>query len=48
MQFAYSKLRLAGYEEEIPLTSETYTVFVDSNEDEGIIIADIFMPKKPA
>jgi hypothetical protein len=45
MQFAYSKLQLVGYEEEIPLSTETYTVFVGSNEDEGTITADIFIPK---
>jgi hypothetical protein len=45
LKFAYSKLQLVGYEEEIPLSTETYTVFVDSNEDEGTITADIFVPK---
>jgi hypothetical protein len=47
MQFAYSKLNLTGYEEEIELTGESYTVFVDNDED-GAITADIFMPKKQA
>jgi uncharacterized protein YecE (DUF72 family) len=46
MQFAYNKLNLTAYEEEIELTGETYTVFVDSNEEDGTITADIFMPKK--
>jgi hypothetical protein len=46
MQFAYNKLQLVGYEEEIPLSTETYTVFVDSNEEGGTITADIFVPKK--
>jgi hypothetical protein len=45
IQFAYSKLQLVSYEEEIPLSQTTYTVFVDSNEDEGTITADIFVPK---
>jgi uncharacterized protein YecE (DUF72 family) len=47
IQFAYNKLNLMGYEEEIALTGESYTVFVDSNEDDGTITADIFVPKKP-
>jgi uncharacterized protein YecE (DUF72 family) len=46
MQFAYNKLNLTAYEEEIDLTGESYTVFVDSNEEDGTITADIFMPKK--
>jgi uncharacterized protein YecE (DUF72 family) len=45
IQFAYNKLNLVGYEEEIPLTGVTYTVFVDSNEDDGTLTADIFMPR---
>jgi uncharacterized protein YecE (DUF72 family) len=46
MQFAYNKLNLTAYEEEIDLTGESYTVFVDSDEENGAITADIFMPKK--
>jgi uncharacterized protein YecE (DUF72 family) len=46
LQFAYNKLNLTAYEEEIELTGESYTVFVDSNEEDGTITADIFMPKK--
>ncbi|MDR1068201.1 MAG: hypothetical protein LBL36_03015 [Clostridiales Family XIII bacterium] len=45
MQFAYNKLQLVGYEEEIPLSSETYTVFVDNDEENGTLTADIFVPK---
>ncbi|MDR0853932.1 MAG: hypothetical protein LBN34_06145 [Clostridiales Family XIII bacterium] len=45
MKFAYDKLHLVGYEEEIPLSNETYTVFVDSNEEDGTMTADIFIPK---
>jgi hypothetical protein len=46
MQFAYNKLNLMGYEEEIELTGESYTVFVDNDEENDTITADIFMPKK--
>jgi hypothetical protein len=48
MQFAYNKLNLTAYEEEVELTGESYTVFVASNEEDGAITADIFMPKKQA
>jgi hypothetical protein len=34
-----------SYEEEIKLTGESYTVFVDSDEEGENITADIFMPK---
>jgi hypothetical protein len=45
IQFAYNKLNLVGYEEDIPLTGVTYTVFVGSNEEDGTLTADIFMPR---
>jgi uncharacterized protein YecE (DUF72 family) len=48
IQFAYNKLNLTAYEEEIELTGESYTVFVDSDEESDTITADVFMPKKQA
>jgi uncharacterized protein YecE (DUF72 family) len=45
MQFAYNKLQLVGYEEEIPLSPETYTVFVGQGEESEVMTADIFVPK---
>jgi hypothetical protein len=45
MQFAYNKLQVVAYEEEIPLRGDAYTVFVGGNEADGTIVADVFMPK---
>lgn len=44
LKFAYNKLALYAYEEEIQLTGSSYTVFVDRFDDQVII--DVFMPKK--
>lgn len=44
LKFAYDKINLEAFENDIELTGESYTVFVDQNE-EGIIVADVFMPK---
>lgn len=44
MAFAYDKINLEAFENDIELTGESYTVFVEQNE-EGIIVADVFMPK---
>ncbi len=43
LQFAYQKLNLTAFEEDIPLKGDSYTVFVD-NQD-GIITADVFMER---
>lgn len=44
LKFAYDKINLEAFENNIELTGESYTVFVDQNE-EGTIVADVFMPK---
>lgn len=41
LQFAYSKLGLYAYENDIKLKGDNYTVFVNKNEDK--ITADVFM-----
>lgn len=45
LKFAYDKINLEAFENDIELTGESYTVFVDQNEEEGTIVADVFMPK---
>lgn len=45
LKFAYDKINLEAFENDIELTGENYTVFVDQNEEEGTIVADVFMPK---
>ena len=44
LQYAYSKLGLFAFENDIKLKGDSYTVFVDKNE-EGIV-ADVFMELK--
>lgn len=46
LSFAYDKINLEAFENDIELTGESYTVFVDQNEEEGTIVADVFMPRK--
>lgn len=41
---AYDKLSVYAYEEDIPLTGSSYTVFVNQLENEDIV-ADVFMEK---
>lgn len=43
LQFAYQKLNLIAFEEDIELKGDSYTVFV--NTQDGIITADIFMER---
>lgn len=43
IKFAYDKLNVFAYEEDIPLTGRTYTIFTSKSEDE--FSADIFMEK---
>lgn len=45
LKYAYDKINIEAFENDIDLTGESYTVFVDSNEEDGTIIADVFMPK---
>ena len=45
LQFAYQKLGVYAYENDMKLQGNSYTVFVDRKED-GNIVADIFMPIK--
>ena len=43
LKFAYDKINLTAFEENIELKGHSYTVFVDQNEDN--LIADVFMPR---
>lgn len=45
LKFAYDKINLEAFENDIELTGESYTVFVDQNVEEGTIVADVFMTK---
>lgn len=46
LRFAYDKINLEAFENDIELTGESYTVYVDYNEEEGTIVADVFMPQQ--
>jgi hypothetical protein len=38
-------MKLNAYENDILLTNTTYTIFVEQDEENDILTADIFMPK---
>lgn len=44
LKFAYDKINVYAFENEIPLKGSSYTIFVDQNE-EGTVIADVFMER---
>ena len=46
LKFAYDKLGVYAFENEINLHGGSYTIYVEKNEDEESITADIFMPTK--
>lgn len=43
LKFAYDKIMLTAFEEDIPLKGDSYTIFVDRQDD--YIIADVFMER---
>lgn len=43
LKFAYDKLNLYAFENEIKVKLENYTVLVDRNDIEETIVADVFM-----
>ena len=45
LSFAYQKIQLEAFENDIPLKGDSYTVFVDRNEEDETITADVFMER---
>lgn len=45
LRFAYDKINIEAFEEDITLTGSCYTIYVDNNPEEGSIIADVFMER---
>lgn len=45
LKFAYDKILLTAFEEDIPLKGDSYTIFVDRDEENETIIADVFMER---
>ena len=46
LKFAYDRLQIEAFEQEICLKGSSYTIFVDRNEEEETIVADVFMEKE--
>lgn len=46
LRFAYDKINVEAFERDIKLKDYSYTVFVNGNEEEETIIADVFVPKE--
>lgn len=44
LKLAYDKINITAFEEDIELSNENYTIFVDQQDDN--IVADIFVEKK--
>ena len=42
---AYSKIKVEAFEGDIPLKGDSYTIFVDRDEENETIIADVFMER---
>lgn len=43
LKFAYDKIRVSAYEEELSLSGNNYTIFVDRDDDNNTVVVDIFM-----
>lgn len=46
LKFAYDKIHLEAFENDIELEDCNYTIFVDRNEEDETIVADVFIPRK--
>lgn len=45
LSFAYQKIQLEAFESDILLKGDSYTIFVDRNEEKETITADVFMER---
>ena len=45
LKFAYDKINVEAFEQDIKLADCNYTIFLDSNQEEGITVADVFVPR---
>ena len=46
LKLAYDKINIEAFERDIDVSTRNYTVFVDRNEEENTMIADVFVPKE--
>lgn len=45
LKFAYDKINMEAFEQNIKLADCNYTIFLDNNQEEDITIADVFVPR---
>lgn len=45
LSFSYQKIQLEAFENDIPLKGDSYTIFVDRDEEDETITADVFMER---
>lgn len=45
LKFAYDKIQLEAFENDIQLNGDSYTIFVDRDEENETITADVFMER---
>ncbi len=45
VSLAYSKIKVEAFENDIPLKGDSYTIFVDRDEENETITADVFMER---
>ncbi len=45
LKYAYDKINVEAFEKNIAMENCNYTIFVDKNVEEDIIVADVFVPR---
>ena len=45
LKFAYDKINLEAFERDIDMETSNYTIFVDRNTEEELLLADVFVPR---
>ena len=45
LKFAYDKINVEAFEQDIKVADCNYTIFLDNNQEEDITIADVFVPR---
>ena len=45
LKFAYDKINVEAFEQNIDLSDYNYTIFVDNNPEEETMVADVFIPR---
>ena len=45
LKFVYDKIQVTAFEEDIALKGDNYTIYIDRNNEENTITADVFFPR---